>query len=224
MISIMIPTRGRLEMIDACVRSILDTANDPTIVEIVVYTDDDDSSYDDWNFPENVKIIQGPRKKLSAYFSMEGCTGDIFLMCNDDVRFRTQDWDIKVLEVFLRSPDKIIAVYGDDGNPNETTNAPFCFIHKNWVNVTGHLVPPYFSNNFLDTWVNDIADMLGRKVRISIVTEHIHPDFGKREKDQTDHDKWEKHWSENMPQKYIDTLPEREEEAVKLKKFIEEFK
>lgn len=225
MISIMIPSRGRPTELKECLDTIFETAKKPEDIQVVVYLDNDDvSPYGDaWLFP-NVRIIEGQRKKLSAYFDMQGCTGDIFLMGNDDIRFRTHGWDAKVIEAFDKIPDKIAVVYGDDGNPNPTTNVPFPFVHKNWVLVTGHLTPPIFSNNFSDSWVSDIATMLDRKVKLDMVIEHLHPDFGKREQDQTDKEKWAKHWSEDMPKKYVDTLPEREAEAAKLKKFIEEFK
>lgn len=218
--SLITPTRGRpLEFLEF-IESVLETADNPEAVEIIAYVDDDDSSYDRLTFP-NTKVIRGARRKLSAYFTVDDCSGYIYSMTNDDVRFRTKGWDTIVLKEFDKFSDKIAVIYGEDGDPNPgKLNATFPFIHKNWVEVTGHLVPPIFSNNFIDTWVSEIADMLGRKIKIDIVTEHIHPDFGKRQKDQTDHDKWEKHWAENVPQIYIDSLPKRIEEAAALQMFI----
>lgn len=206
------------------VNSVYETADDPHSVEIIAHIDDDDHSYDKvW--PTGVQMIQGPRRKLSEYFTLEGCRGYIYAVMNDDVRIRTKGWDTKVLEAFDKIPDKIAVIYGEDGDPNPgKKNATFPFVHRNWVEVTGHLVPGYFSNNFVDTWLSDIADMIGRKIKIDIITEHLHFDFGKREKDQTDHDKWEKHWAENVPQIYLDTLPEREQEAKWLQEFIGDYK
>jgi hypothetical protein len=219
-ISLMLPSRGRPDMCYEAVASILETAAHPENIEIVVYTDDDDTSNYGRVLIPGVKLLRGARKKLAEYFQLEGCTGEIFFMANDDICFRTHGWDEKVLAAFEKYPDKIVAVYGEDGNPNQTVNIPFPFVHKNWVEVTGHLVPPIFSNNFVDTWISDIATMLGRREKIDIVTEHIHPDFGKRTQDQTDKDKWAKHWSENMPKVYEDSLPQREKEAAALRIFI----
>lgn len=93
-------------MLIKCITSILVLARHPENIEVVVYLDDDDNSYDSWNPPSQVKIIKGKRKKLAEYFQLEGCTGDIYLMANDDVIFRTVGWDEKVLHhalCFLKS-------------------------------------------------------------------------------------------------------------------------
>ena len=38
------------------------------------------------------------------------------------------------------------------------------FLHRNWVETVGYFVPPYFSSDFNDTWLNEVADMIGRKI------------------------------------------------------------
>jgi len=146
-------------------------------------------------------------------------------MGGDDLIFHTKGWDTKVEAEFAKYPDKILLVYGDDGDPNtEKTNASHGFIHRNWCNALGRYLPPYFSGDFVDTWLTFLADGVGRKVKIDIVTEHLHPAFNKREQDRTDKERWEKHFKDDMPQKFLDTLPEREADVVKLKKFMEDFK
>lgn len=225
MISFLTPTRKRPEMMTQFVSSVLDTADRPADIEFVVYIENDDSSYFNWPHSPQVKMKWGPWKNLAQCYEWERASGDIFVLGADDVIFRTQGWDTKVMAEFAKYPDKIVLVHGDDGDPNtEKTNATMPFIHRQWVNVIGRYLPPYFTGDFTDTWLSDIANALGRRAKIDIITEHIHPAFGKREQDETDKIKWEKHFRENMPQKYIDTLPEREIEIAKLKKWIEGFK
>lgn len=225
MISFLVPTRGRPEMLLNFVTSVLLTAAKPNGIEFIVRLDNDDPSYDSWEFLPQVKIEYGERKNLAQLYEWERASGEILVMGADDVVFHTKGWDTKVLAEFEKVPDKILLVYGDDGNPNNATaNATMPFIHKNWIKAVGRYLPPYFSGDFIDTWLTALADGVGRKVKIDIYTEHLHPAFGKREQDQVDKDKWEKHFSGNMPQKYLDTEPERLEEIEKLKKFIEEFK
>jgi len=223
MISFLIPTRGRLGFLQRFVKSVLNTADNPENIEFIVYVDEDDSSYDKWNCPKQVKIKKGIRKNLSQCHDYQRATGSIYFIGGDDAIFHTKGWDSKVLAEFEKYPDKILLVYGDDGNPEDNGNATMPFIHKNWTKAVGRCLPPYFSGDFSDTWLTYLADGVGRKVKIDIYTEHIHPAFGKREQDQTDKDKWEKHFRDNMPQKYLDTKPERDIEITKLKKFIEEF-
>lgn len=225
MISFLLPTRGRLASLKRFVGSVLETADNPSNIEFICYVDEDDTSYDEWNTPEQVVIFKGPRQNLSMCYIWTGATGPIYAMGGDDVVFHTKGWDTKVLAEFEKVPDGILLVYGDDGNPNNTTgNATMSFIHENWIKAVGRYLPPYFSGDFVDTWLTALADGVGRKVKIDIYTEHLHPAFGKREQDQTDKDKWEKHFRDDMPQKYLDTLPEREADIAKLKKFIQDFK
>ncbi len=224
MISFLLPTRKRLAMLKQFVNSVLETADNPKDIEFICYVDEDDHSYDDWDTPTQVVITKGPRRNLSQCYLWEEAIGPIYVMGGDDVVFHTRGWDTKVLAEFEKVPDKILLVYGDDGDPRPKHYGTMPFIHKNWIKTLDRYVPPYFSGDFTDTWLNELADGVGRKVKVDIVTEHIHPAFGKREQDQTDKDKWEKHFKDDMPQKYLDSLPERLADIKKLKKFMEGFK
>lgn len=222
--SFLLPTRGRPERAKSFIESVLATADKPEDVEFILRIDEDDSSYDDWlNIPQ-AHIFKGPRINLSQCYLWEEALGDILIMSGDDVRFHTKGWDTKVKESFDKYPDKILLVYGDDGNSENPTHGSLPFIHRNWIKAIGRFLPPYFSGDFTDTWLNEIADALGRKVKVNIYTEHLHPAFGKREQDQTDKDKWEKHFRDDMPQKYLDTADEREKEIHLLREYIQSWK
>lgn len=224
MISFLLPTRGRLTRLNNFINSVLNTADYPEGVEFIVYIDEDDRSYDGWIAPKQVKIVRGPRKPLSQCYEWEKATGPIYAMGGDDVVFHTKGWDTKVCEAFLQYKDRIALVFGNDGDPNHSNYGTMPFIHKNWISVLGRFVPSYFTGDFTDTWLNELADMVGRKHHIDIYTEHIHPAFGKREQDQTDKDKWDKHVSGDMPKVYLDTSMERIEDGKKLKNFIDTYK
>lgn len=211
-------------MLNRFVDSVLTTADFPDEVEFIVYIDEDDHSYDGWEHPYQVKIRRGVRKNLSQCYEYERATGDILMMGGDDMVFHTKRWDSIVKKAFDLYSDKIVLVYGDDGDPNHESYGTAPFIHRNWVKVVGRYLPPYFSGDFTDTWLNAVADALGRKMKVDIYTEHIHPAFGKRERDDTDNAKWHKHFRDDMPGKYLDTLDERVSEIKKLRKFIQNFK
>lgn len=224
MISILVPTRKRPAMFARFVNSVLTTADNPDQIEFIASISDDDSSYDGEHYPPQVKITRGPRKILSLCYEWEKGEGPIYFLGGDDLIFHTKGWDTKVLATFDQYPDKIVLVHGDDGDPNkDKTNATHSFIHRQWIDVLGRYLPPYFSGDFTDTWLSDIANGVGRRVKIDIYTEHVHPAFGKREQDDTDKEKWKKHFEDNMPQKYIDTLPERLADIEKLKSYLDIF-
>lgn len=225
-ISLLCPSKGRLFELKRMVKSALNTADDPQAIEIVVCMDDDIYIWDDR--PHNVLLIK-PQDKLNVSqlwnLASEIAHGPIYHMANDDIVFRTQGWDTTVIETFKKYPDGIALVFGYDGDPNKEKNfGPHPFIHENWIKAVGRYLPPYFSGDFVDTWLNDMADGVDRKNQIDIMIEHLHPAFGKREADKTDKDKWDKHWRDDMPQKYLETIEEREADTEKLRAWIKAWK
>ncbi len=199
--------------------SALTRADKPEQVEIVVYIDDDDDSYDGRLYSDNLKIYKTPRTTLSKYWNLayEKANGPIYMHCGDDVVFQTDSWDTKVVEAFEKYPDKIALIYGDDGDPNKEKNfGTHGFIHQKWVEAVGYFVPPYFTSDFNDTWLNDVADMIGRKEQIDILTEHMHYAFRKGELDLTHAERLVRHWKDDMPGLYESLNKERHRDAQKL--------
>lgn len=218
MISILLPSRGRPENVDRLVDSVMDTAEGQ--VEIILYLDEDDDTQH--RYPLKNPIVKGyltKRTVLSMYWNLayEKATGSIFMQCGDDIVFRTKGWDTKVKEAFDKYPDKIVLVYGDDGDPTEKTHGTHSFLHKNWVEAVGYFVPPYFTSDFSDTWINDLADGIGRKAKVDILTEHMHPAFGKGALDLTHAEKYVRHWTDKMPELYESKADERKADMEKLR-------
>jgi hypothetical protein len=219
MISILLPTRGRPELLNRCIQSALETAKIPSDIEFIIRIDDDDLSYKDLPKIHNIKVFIGPRQNLSQCFLYEKARGPIYMIANDDIVFCTKGWDEIVIKEFEKYPDKIAIIYGDDKNLQHK-RPTFPFIHKNWITVTGQLLPPYFSGDFVDTWFEEIATEIDRLVNVDIVIEHLHFAFNKREEDSTDKEKWEKHFKDDMPKKFEDTRSERKESAKKLLEYM----
>lgn len=226
MISLLTPTRGRPESLQRMVYSALRTADRAVDeVEIIAYRDEDDTSYGGiW--PSQVRLfVSRGRRNLSELFDLchKEAAGSIFMSCDDDVVFRTKGWDTKVKEAFAKVPDKIALVYGNDGSGEDKTHAPHPFIHQNWVDAVGRYLPPYFRGDFCDTWLNDLADGIGRKVRIDATFEHLHPAFNKGVTDNTRQEKIDHHFKNNMPDVYYkETVKEREGDTKKLQRYIDE--
>ncbi len=218
-ISILLPTRNRPKLLENFINSVLATADKPEEIEFIVSVEHGDKSYKK-KYPNTV-LLDGGDKILADRYEWKHASGDIFMLANDDIIFHTQGWDTIVKRVFDRYSDKIVLVHGKDGDPRtDKIQHPFPFIHRTWVEIIGRFLPPYFSGDFVDTWLCDVANAMGRRVPVDIYTEHLHPAFDKREQDETDKVKWEKHFKDDMPQKYLDTLPEREQEIKKLKQHI----
>lgn len=239
MISILCPTRNRRANVDRLLGSIENTTRYHSNVEVIFYCDNDDHSLD---FPLGSRvehrIIKGPRiflsdtynhmtdGKYSKWSDNAGARGSIYMITGDDVVFHTEGWDVLVHNVFTESPDKIILVYGDrDDSLNQAAGVPpnFAtefFIHRDWTQVVGYTTPPYFWADYCDSWFNDIADKLGRKVHIPIKIEHMHHLVGKAEDDDTYRYRRENKRLYRPDITFLQTQWMRDNDVRKLKEYI----
>lgn len=217
MISLLLPTRHRPDNLKRLWQSVIDTANNINDIELIVAVDDDDDSYDGLDFGD---IQKYPRMILSQYWNecAKRAKGDILMHLGDDIIFRTMGWDTSVKEVFAEYPDNIVFVYGNDGsNVHDGNFGTHGFIHRKWMETVGYFVPPYFSSDYNDTWLNDVAKMIGRHRHIQILTEHMHPDLKKAEYDDVYTERIERHQRDNVGQIYDTKHNERLEDAEKLR-------
>jgi 2-polyprenyl-3-methyl-5-hydroxy-6-metoxy-1,4-benzoquinol methylase len=221
MISILAPTRGRPANMKKVVESARATA---TNFEFVFYIDSDDTPSKDMADTLGVKYVVGERIVLSQMWNeaYKVAVGDIIMHGGDDLIFRTNGWDSAIENELKNVPDKILFVYCDDGY-TKTEFGTHGFVHRNWIDVVGYFVPPYFSSDYNDTWLNDVADMIGRKKKASALIEHMHPVCGKAEWDITHMERLGRHSRDNVAQLYEDKKAERIEDARKLNLFIKEF-
>jgi hypothetical protein len=171
-ISILCPTRGRPENVRPIDQSSRDIRRS---TRNSLYVDDDDAQcssgeahIDDWA-PDNRKIVVGPRITLSDMWNKcaEVATGDILMVCGDDVVFRTKGWDSMVKQAFASYPDRILFAHGDDGHFGSQFGT-HGFVHRKWIDAVGYFTPPYFSSDYGDVWLNEVANALGRRVYLPL--------------------------------------------------------
>lgn len=204
-------------------QSAVETAD--TEVEFVVYVDDDDPTRAptcDVLAHYAATTIVGPRVVLSEMWNRcaERASHDVMMHCGDDVIFRTPGWDEQVLDVFDRWLDRIVLVHGRDGFQDARLGT-HSFLHRRWVETVGYLVPPYFSSDYNDTWINEVADALGRRVYLpDVYTEHMHPVAGKGTWDQTHQERLERHRRDDVEKLYRDLAAQRAADVDKLKTLI----
>jgi len=220
-ISLLVPTRGRPDNIVRLLNSLHETSH--VMPEIVFRIDDDDeaskSALDQLRASgEPVEYVCGPRGTMTTYWN-EASTiarGDVMMFAADDLVFRTKGWDSLVRKTFDEHPDKLIFAHGDDGYWGAKFGT-HGFLHRKWVDAIGYVLPPYFSSDFGDTWINDVANALERRVVLPIVTEHMHFLFGKAQKDQTYSERLARGDRDGVQELYSRMEPKRAEDVEKLR-------
>lgn len=218
MISLLLPSRGRPQIFQRMVDSARATAHRE--IEVIVRLDSDDPTADQYKI-DDADVLVGPREVLSVMWNecYAEAGSDIVMHCGDDIVFQTDGWDDLVYAAFEEYPDKIAFVHGQDlcGPPNFGTHG---FLHRRWVETVGYFVPPYFVSDYNDTWINEVANMIGRRVEIPIITEHMHFMNGKAFYDATYRERLERHRLGRVDQLYASMAADRVADAEKLRRVM----
>lgn len=224
MISLCLPTRNRPDNLERMLYSA--TSNAESDLEAVCYMDEDDAksfkTVRDFDAFHRLRIvpITGPRLTMSDYWNKcaDHASGDILMLCADDLIFRTEGWDRAVESAFETVPNSIVMIWADDGQPNAAEHATHPFLHRRWVDTVGYMTPPYFVSDYADTWINDLAAGVDRRVYLpEVCIEHMHFSLEKAEMDDTYRDRLLRHAEQNPAQLYEELLPERLRDIEKLK-------
>lgn len=224
MISLLVPSRGRPEQLAAMWVTALETAHRPDDLELVARVDDDDPARDAYVEPflgmvTLAAIYSGPRMLLSECWNEchRHAHGDLFMHAADDIRFRTPGWDTAVHAAFDRWPDRIAFVHGRDGIHDQALGT-HGFLSAEWVAAVGYFVPPLFSSDYNDTWLNEVADTIGRRVYLpEVYTEHLHPLVGKGAIDATHEERMARAAADDVAAIWEQTGWQRQRDADRLR-------
>jgi len=207
--------------------SVFSLAAKPHAVQVVLYLDDDDPHrretldvVGDYVADDcDVRVVEGSRIVLSEMWNRcaEVARHDVLAHSDDDVLYRTGGWDRLVLDAFAGYPDRIVFVHGRDGVHDERFGT-HGFIHGRWVETVGYFVPPYFSSDWNDAWLNEVANDIGRRHYLpDLYTEHMHPAVGKAQMDDTYRERMERGAADDVDRRYADLREERIADAAKLR-------
>lgn len=222
-VSVLVPTRGRPHNMRRMVDS--GRATSDSRVEWVFYIDDDDPASLDMarqldREAGDVVWTTGRRGELNLSQLWNECfkisSHDVLQHSCDETVYRTDGWDTAVLEAFEQWPDRIGLVYGRDGIHDENL-ATHGFITRAWVAATGYFVPPYFSSDYNDLWLHEVAGAIGRRTFLpGVFTEHMHPAVGKGPLDLTHQERLARHGQDGVDALWLRLAPERGTDAQKL--------
>lgn len=214
MISLIVPSRGRPQRFEQMWQSAVRTALEP--IEVITYLDFDDETRA--KYPVYGTQIVGSRTVLSQAWNIAAAqaNGDMLMMAGDDLIFHTYGWDTIAKQRAWHYPDEIALIHTNDGYQNEQL-ATHPIVTRRWVEVVGTLCPPYFTADYNDVWLHEVASAVGRRIYCpDIYIEHVHPDAGKIETDLTYQEQRLRRYQDDMPRVYESYAVERQEWISKL--------
>jgi len=195
-ISILVPTRERMNHRLTLIFSILSTVDDINNVDIYFGVDKDDPTL---NTIKKIaagitclKVVEiennGEFLGLGKLWNKlaDESDAEIISMINDDYVFKTQGWDTMLLEEFANMPeDKIQAIHCNDEKHGKDLPVNL-FCHRRYAEVLGQFMRPEFTINWVDQWLHQMFLAFGRiKYRDDYTIEHRHWVYGKRGRDST---------------------------------------
>ena len=225
-ISLLLPTRQRPDRLDNLFKSLLNTVSISNRVEIVLYIDDDDFVSRDIKFDGLlVKKIIGRRGTMGYYNStcLRASVGDIIILLNDDVVFRSFGWDKIVDEIHNSFDDKIYLGFPNDLSGSKRV-CTFPIISRTTCELLEQPYPKIYNRYFIDSHLTDIFKRLeylglNRSIyRDDLVFEHMHPKFNKSVNDAVYKIGQTQRFDDDNSYIYLGSI--RQLAAAKLKEFI----
>jgi len=190
-ISILLPTRGRTEVLKASLMSLLDNVKEPKEIEIMLGMDEDDTDVISYVKDELGPILQekGVETKANIFKPLGytnlhqyvntlagNASGDWLFFWNDDCLMETKNWD-EVINSYTGQFKLLAPNDNHDGHPY----AILPIVPKDWFILMGHLS----QNAQNDAWLSHIAYMLGIFERIDVKFIHDRADITGNNDDET---------------------------------------
>lgn len=191
-ISLLLPTRGRLALVDRLFQSLVKQTDDLGAVEVILYVDEDDTASHSI-LHDRLKLIKiiGPRTTMGACNTacLKLASGEIIVLMNDDMVARSKGWDSRLLNMNKSMQDGIYLAYANDLYMREKLSI-IPILSKKTCELLIEPYPRHYPGGFIDYHLFDIFKRLAKKgydrilFQEDVVFEHLHHRMGKSEFDQ----------------------------------------
>ncbi len=191
-ISLLIPSRGRAELLRRFLESVLARSERPDLIEVIIYADEDDPQSHGLKVEGlEVHTLIGPRATMGHYnmACFEKSCGEIVALGNDDVVIQTRGWDRVLREMHAAMQDGIYMAYPNDLFKGRGLSA-FPILSRKACEMLGEAFPRAYRGAFIDYHLLDIFKRLERRghARLiyleEVVFEHMHYRTGKGDFDE----------------------------------------
>jgi hypothetical protein len=189
-VAILLPTRGRTDMLNRSVLSLVDNCADLSRVQLMFGFDRDDVVGLE-HFKNNLKPVLDQRGvhykavqfKPMGYININRygnelarhADADWFMFFNDDAIMTTLGWDQVIAD--RTGEFKLLAVHTHNDHPYSI----FPIVPVKWMELLDHLSP----HQMIDAWLSQCAYLLDIWERIEIYVDHDRHDLTGNNKDST---------------------------------------
>lgn len=185
MISMLCPSRNRPDSLRCSLDSLLENADEPDQVELLVAIDPDDSvtveMLTGYDCPNSIVWVTSERfgyARLNEYYEglYQRSSGERVVLWNDDAIMTTRGWDAEI-----EAMDPAILV-GDLQNNLSPEFVCFPAVHRNAVEALGSYT---LSSPHVDSLWQDVGRALGVVRPVDVYVQHNRPDLVGGPFDQT---------------------------------------
>ena len=192
--SLLLPTRDRPGLVKQLFESIVETTSEPDRLEIVLYTDEEDLQGREIGHPLlSITRLTGKNETMGSVTRRcyDRSQGKYVMLINDDMIFRTKNWDKIALEHLLKFPDGVALVYGNDlyyGKRMPT----FPIFPRKTCELMDKICSMQYKKHCIDPHVLDVfncLEKLGHHRRVympRVIFEHMHYEIGTLMRDPGD--------------------------------------
>lgn len=171
LISVLIPERGRPDMLERLICSLIDKAGSDERYEILVAIDSDDPAWDDREPVPHAKVryLKRPRpitlgEKLNELGRLSA--GEIMWFIANDHIVDTPGWPTKFRHAVQKLPNGIgVPFVRDTLHPD---HASYPIITRRMMEATGFAFAPWFPAWFIDTWADQIGILTNIRFEIDV--------------------------------------------------------
>jgi hypothetical protein len=218
-INLLLPTYRRTAFLDKTLASIEETTGDKSSIFLCMYIDDDDSetlayiaSFKIKRFSYRILTFVAHKTQsmgaMISYLYKNSPRADIYMAIVDDYVFGTRGWDSLVYEAFSLHSDGLMMAFPQD--PTSPGNVTFVILGSKWIDTLGRFLTDYFPFWYDDSWIDEVAQMVQRKIPVPIEMEPI----GGKGKTPRMFNLWFWH------QFFVNTIDERQRDADIIRKSI----
>lgn len=150
MINLICPTRNRPQQFGRMVESAGKTASSKILLTCGTNGDDD---YVEHKYPLDCPTVFMWNNLASV--AMRNEKAKLFMLAADDMIFSTPGWDEALLDHYNKLENKIHVYHLQDSRDKDGT--PHVFVTREWIDVMGWFLPPYFIHWNVDSWTVEIA-------------------------------------------------------------------